>query len=1322
MEHLQAGADGAELSALIGALSERGIRIGLRDDGLDIAAPKGTLTSELKERLVRHKAELVRWLRARSGASLPRRPDMRVRLQTRDLRALPDREAEMQRLVDADSVQPFDLERGPPLRVGALQLEDEHFVLLINLHHIVGDGQSMEILAREISALYGAERDGLPADLPALPLQYGDYAAWQRKRLDSASLARLQNFWQERLRDSPPCHSIPTDHPRPLHASHRGGGATLQVSDAAAHALRALSRRSDATLFSTLFAAFAVAQHRFGGAADLVVGTVAANRERAELDSLIGFFVNTVVLRAVVDPQASFRQLLAAVAADVRAAFGHQDLPFEQLVELLKPARTAAVHPLFQLMFTVVHATAEAEAPDDEAQALRLEPIETAPFAKFDLSLAVHDRRDGLFCSLNYATDLFTADSAARLLETYREVVEAVAARPDVALDRLFAPTPAAVPPAASVSAQAWFEQHGIGAELPVPACGVHALFEAQAVQAGECVAVVFGEASITYAELNARANALARELRGLGVGPERLVGLYLPRSIDQIVGVLAIWKAGGAYVPLDPAHPPGRLVAMLSDAGPVAILTHTALSSRVPETSAVVLALDAPGAWDAQPTDNLDDAGDPQRLAYVLYTSGSTGTPKGVEIVHGALTSLSAAWRHQRGGEFVPGRRVAINAPLVFDVSVQQLLQLLDGATLYPVPEQTRLDIDALWRFIEVSQLDEFDCTPSLLQVLLDTMTPERTAQLPKLLLVGGEAIGERQWRQLLDLREHGIEACNGYGPTECTVYTTYGPVVPASPLPVIGRPVPNLRLYVLDEHGAPCGVGAAGELCVAGWGVARGYRARPELTAERFVQRTVFGREERLYRTGDWVRWKDDGTLEYCGRRDGQIKLRGFRIELGEITTALEAQPGVRQAVVIVAGEGAAAQLVAYVVGEVDGDTLAQALAQRLPAYMVPGVWMVLEAMPLNTNGKVDVRALPAPTLAAREFVAPRNEVEQTLQDIWQRVLDHSPIGVHDSFFALGGHSLLAVRMLAEVRRAYGRTVTVGRLLGNDDIAGLADLLGAAEPEKPASLVILRAGLAGATPALLTPPVGGGAACYHWLARAFPPQQTVFAGHIDVQDGMPALDASIADAARRYLDALFAQSSDPPGCLLGWSMGGVIAHEIAAQMIDRGMPAPLLVMIDSNAPRVLVADAPSERSVAATLAAELGLPDAAFAWSDEHGVAGLHWLLVDAGLLPDEVDVDQLRRRLDVIRHHLAISRRHQPRPIAVPVVLYKAMQHGSAPHDNGWTPFVGELRVHPVDADHFAIMRAPHAERIARELTTLLDGAGQVAARPEATVDVD
>ncbi|WP_146151814.1 non-ribosomal peptide synthetase [Ahniella affigens] len=1261
------------------------------------------LESAVSNLVARHESLRTRFVEAADQVWQCVEPAATVQIEQRDLRSESDPIAALHDVSQAWAAQAFDLAAGPLFRIQLVCLGADQHALLMCLHHIIADGWSMGVLAEELTELYDAALNQREPNVRPLPIQYGDFAHWQRTQEHDFD-AQLQ-WWRQELSDLPTCHSLPTARPRPAQLGYRGATLSHDLSASVARSVQALAHEERATAFMTLLAAFQVLLAQQSGASDIVVGTPTANRPNPELQGLIGFFVNTLVLRQQVDDTLSFRGLLRQVRERVLAAYQRQDVPFEQIVQAINPERSAAHHPLFQILFSTERVAGLANANREADGGAAAD--ESSDWAKFDLSWVVREG-DTLSCSLTYNTDLFDAAGMNRMLGYYERLLTAVSANPDLALNRL---------DLLSDAERAWLLAQGTGPVLPVSELGVHRQFEREVLRSADVPAVVFGSEVLTYAALNARANQLAHHLRSLGVGPECLVGLYLPRSIDQIVGVMAIWKAGGAYVPMDVSHPTGRLESMLADASPLVILTHEGLVSRLPETSAVVLRMEQSATYAGYSAENLSDDGSGSRLAYVLYTSGSTGKPKGVEIEHGSLSSLAAAWVHQRGEQKV-GRHVAINAPMVFDVSVQQLLQLLSGATLYPVPEQTRLDIDALWRFMEASRLDEFDCTPSLMQVLLDTLTEARRGWLPKMLLVGGEAISERQWRQLLGLRGYGIEACNGYGPTECTVYTTYGPVVPESAQPVIGRPVPNLRLYVLDDHGEVCGPGVAGELYVAGAGVARGYRSRPDLTAERFVERMVLGRLERLYRTGDWVRWKEDGTLEYFGRRDGQVKLRGFRIELGEIAAVLESQYGVRQAVVVVAGEGPSAQLVAYVVGEADTDGLRDALAERLPAYMVPTAWMSLPALPLNTNGKIDVRALPKPLLRSGAMAPPRNHLEHVLQDIWQSVLGVAPIGIHDRFFALGGHSLLAVRMLAAVRQALGRTVTVAQILGHDTIAELAGLLGRESIAAAAPIVTLRHGRDDQPSVLFLPPVGGSSVTYHRLLSAFSPTQTLLAGHLDVHETMPTLDGTIRAAASRYLDYLIAGSFPLPHCLVGWSMGGVLAHEIAALMINRSMPAPTIVLIDSHVPIEQTASGPSERGAAHTLAAELGLTDQAFDWDADQGIHGLHARLTAAGLIPDELDVAQLQRRLTLIHHHMRILAQHQPTPAAVPVLLFKALNSRDARHDNGWTPFVASIRIQAVTTDHFAIMRTPNVERLAREMAGVLVAAAASADQSDLT----
>ncbi|HEY0607123.1 MAG TPA: amino acid adenylation domain-containing protein, partial [Herpetosiphonaceae bacterium] len=992
-----------------------------------------------------------------------------------DLRHLPaaEREATAQELAGKDALQPFDLRRGPLLRVTLLQLEATEHVVLFTMHHIISDGWSIGVMIRELATLYLAFADGRPhrvpsghgTRLPELPIQYVDFAVWQRQWLQDQVLDQQLACWQQQLKGAPAALELPTDRPRPLRQTFRGATLPLDMPPVLSQALNTLSKREGATLFMTLLAAFQTLLFRYSGQDDILVGSPIANRTRPELDGLIGMFVNTLVLRTDLSGNPTFVELLRRVRQVALDAFAHQDLPFERLVEAIQPTRDLSRSPLFQVVLVLQNAPAEVV----ELPGLALQPIAVASnTAKFDLTLSITEQANGLAGALEYNTDLFDRTTIERMIGHFQTLLAGLAADPEQRIGDLPLLTEAE-------RHQLLVEWNATAANYPQDVC-LHTLIEAQAARTPAATAVVFEGETLTYAALNDRANQLAHHLRALGVRSETHVAICIERSLDLVVGLLGILKAGGCYVPLDPSYPPERLRFMLEDAQAHVLLTQQRLLGALPATDAQIVALDAQAAQIAQESTAPVCSGvTPEHLAYIIYTSGSTGRPKGAMISHRGLVNY-LSWC-TRAYNLSAGSGTPVHSPIGFDLTVTSLFApLITGQRVLLLPEDHGLEglgaalaPDAAFSLVKL--------TPAHVD-LLNTMLPANTlAGCANALIIGGEALRAETvsaWRAFAPQ----TRLINEYGPTETVVGCCVYEVPPTGDVPSvvpIGRPIANTQLYILDRHLNPVPVGVAGELYIGGDGVGRGYLNRPDLTATQFIPDPFSDRPgARLYRTGDLARYLPDGVIDFLGRIDHQVKLRGFRIELGEIEAVLTQHPQIREAVVLVRQHKTGdARLVAYVVEEQrnkgtkeqrnkDASTdsppspvateaearrgsgqggrgdegLAQNqseglipalrafLKERLPDYMLPSAFVVLETLPLTVNGKVDRRALPEPDAARPEiehaFVAPRNPVEQTLAEIWQAVLGVEQIGIHDNFFALGGHSLLATQLVARVRDA--------------------------------------------------------------------------------------------------------------------------------------------------------------------------------------------------------------------------------------------------------------------------------------------------------------
>jgi len=1008
---------------------------------LDVSA----LARTLPEIVRRHEALRTVF---RDLAGEPRQvvlPGARAELPCVDLAGLPAaaRRRELDRQLAAEGRRPFDLARGPLLRAALFRLAGREHVLLLALHHIVSDGWSMDVLVREIAALYAAFLERLPSPLPALAVQYADFAAWQRRWLTGAALEGEIAFWRERLAGAPPFLDLPADLPRRSTQRHRGAVETRVLSTGAQAGLEALSRREGASLFMTVLAGFQTLLFRVTGQDDVVVGSPVANRGRVEIEPLIGFFVNTVVLRARLDGDPAFREAVGRVRESALSAFAHQDLPFERLVEELQPERSLSHTPLFQAMVMRIEEHGRFSLPDLEIAVLEGERTTT----KFDLALAFARTPEGLVLHLEHDVDLFLPATARRLLGHLETLLAAAAEEPERRLGDL----PLLTPPERQQLLREW---NDAAAALPDEVC-LHELIERQAARTPEAVAVVCEGESLTYARLDGLADRWAGFLRGLGVGPETLVGVCMERSVEMVVGLLAVLKAGGAYVPIDPSYPPERLAFLLDDSRAPVLLTQERLLAALPLAAAGgprTVCLDArvlpaaPAVSAAWPGSGASG----RSAAYAIYTSGSTGRPKGVVNTHEGIVNR-LLWM-QKAYPLGPADRVLQKTPYSFDVSVWELFwPLLAGARLVIARPGGHQDPAYLARLIVAEGVTVAHFVPSMLQVFVEEPAAAACAPLRRV-MASGEALPVELEERFFERLPAGVELHNLYGPTEAAVDVTSEPCVPArgaSSVP-IGRPVANTRIHLLDRAMRLVPAGVAGELHIGGVQLARGYLRRPELTAERFVPDPC-GEEPggRLYKTGDLARHLPGGRIEYLGRLDFQVKIRGFRIELGEIEAALNRHPGVRESVVVARqdrGDPGGRRLVAYVV-PARGEDLAvgglrEALLAGLPEHMVPSAFVVLaEGLPLSPNGKVDRKALPPPGGGAGgEWLAPRTPTEDRLAAVWAEVLGRERIGAEESFFELGGHSLLATRVAARVREGFGIELPLRSLFEKPTVRGLA------------------------------------------------------------------------------------------------------------------------------------------------------------------------------------------------------------------------------------------------------------------------------------------
>jgi amino acid adenylation domain-containing protein len=959
---------------------------------------------------------------------------MRLPLPIVDLSELEKdaRDAEARRLADEEAARPFDLETGPLMRTTLVRLADDDHLLLWTVHHIVFDGWSRAIFHQELAALYAAYVAGRPSPLPELPIQYGDFAVWQREWLSGDVLERHLDYWRTVLAGAPALLELPTDKPRPAVQTYRGEREALRLSPEVTARLKVLARREGATLFMTLLAAFDVLLARYTGRDDIVVGSPTAGRTRTEVESLVGVFANTLVLRTDLSGNPSFRELLGRVRTAALGAYTHQDVPFEKLVEELQLERDLSHAPLVQVMFALQNAPSlDLRLPDLTLEAL---PVRSGT-EKVDLFLSLTEGEDDVRGVIGYNTDLFESETVRRIADQFAALVEAIVDDPSAPISELDMLSPAE-------RRRILVDWNDTQALYPSRSC-IHDLVAEQAARTPDAIAVEFDGHELSYRELERRANQVANALRRLGVDAETLVGICVYRSLDMVVGLLGIMKSGGAYVPLDPSYPAERLSFMLEDARAPVLVTQSALRNLLPTAAATVLCLDDDlESISRESADPPPALASPDNLAYVIYTSGSTGRPKGVEVPHrGVVNFLTSVARRPGLG---PDDRFLGVASISFDASVLDLyLPLVTGARLVVTSREVASDARCLLDRLASSGVNTMHATPSTWRLLIEAGW-NGTPRLK--IFSGGEALPPDLGATLARLSG---PVWNLYGPTETSVYSALAEVSADGDV-VVGRPIANTRVYILDAARRPVPIGVPGELYIGGDGVTRGYHDREELTAERFLG-DPFVPDGRMYRTGDLARYRAHGTIEYLGRIDHQVKLRGYRIELGEVESVLQEHPAVGAAVAVVREDHPGdKRLVAYVVAVGAPPAVAdlRALAKsKLPDYMVPSAFVTLDRLPLSPNGKVDRATLPAPETARPEvagsYSAPRNGDEEAMAAIWSEVLRVDGIGVNDNFFELGGHSLIATRVVSRARDRFGVELPLLALFEQPTIAGLVEVV---------------------------------------------------------------------------------------------------------------------------------------------------------------------------------------------------------------------------------------------------------------------------------------
>ena len=1084
-----------------------------------------------------------------------------------DLKGLPEseREDEARRLAITEVRRPFDLSCDYPLRALLVRIADDDHWLLLTMHHIVSDGWSMGILTRELSNIYEALATNQHINLSELPIQYPDFAEWQREWLQGEVLDEQLDYWLKSLAGAPAMLKLPTDHPRPAQQSFKGASLSLKLSQQLSQSLVEFSQREGATLFMTTLAAFQTLLFRYTGQEDIVVGTPIAGRNRVEIESLIGFFVNTLALRTNVSGNPTFRQLLGRVREVALGAYAHQDLPFEKLVEELNPERDVSHSPVFQVMFGMQNAPRE--TPSLNGLTITRVPLPSVT-AKFDLTLFISETPTGLNCWLEYNTDLFEEATISRMLRHFEQLLEAIARDPDRSILQLPLLTQAE-------RTQLLTERNATESDFPKEC--IHIAFERQVESTPNSVAVVSESGQLTYIELDRRANQLTHHLQKSGVGPGDIVGLCVERSPEMLVSLLAILKTGAAYLPLDPSYPHDRLSFMLEDGKAKVVLTQHHLHDKLPSHSAKTVFLDKD--WESiarESKDSVDSPATSENLAYVMYTSGSTGKPKAVAVTHQSVLRLVKKTNYARLGE----DEVFLQfAPLSFDASTFEIWgSLLNGGQLVLMPPGL-VSLAQLGEAINRYGVTTLWLTAGLFQQMVETEL--ESLRGVRQLLAGGDALSvphvEQVARELKD-----CQLINGYGPTENTTFTccyrTQRGERFAGSVP-IGFPISNTQVYILDAELEPVPVGVVGELYTGGAGLAIGYLNDSALTAERFIPNPFSaGLGTRLYRTGDYARYRVDGSIEFIGRIDHQVKLRGHRIELTEIEGALKQHAAARDVVVVMRrSEHGNKQLIAYIIADSDlsepklTGELKSLLKQSLPDYMVPSYFLFLEEFPLTPNGKIDRRALPVPPKTRPELeeahIAPRDDLETRLARIWEKVLEVQSVGVRDNFFELGGHSLLAVRLVSEIEKELGQRLPLVSFFQGATIEYLASLLrqGVRSISWPTLVKIQPDGQKAPLFCVSMPNVN--ALGYRSLARYLDADQPVFGLQAQYPEDLEGehSQAAVNSIATEYLEALRAVQPTGPYQFVGLCRGAHIAFEMARRLEREGHEIAFLGVIDT-------------------------------------------------------------------------------------------------------------------------------------------------------------
>ncbi|MEH2267138.1 MAG: amino acid adenylation domain-containing protein [Nostoc sp.] len=1233
-----------------------------------------------------------------------------------------DWEGEVKQLVAESATKPFNLAKGLLVRATLLRLSEEEYVLLLTMHHIITDGWSCGVFLRELSTLYAALSTNQPSPLSELPIQYADFAIWQRDRTQGEFLATKLNYWKQQLSGDLTVLQLPTDRPRPTVTTFAGAKQYFTFSAALTDALRQLSQREDATLFMSLLAAFNILLYRYTNQEDIVIGSPIANRNRAELEGLLGLFVNTLILRNNLSGNPSFRELLHRVREVTLDAYAHQDLPFEMLVEELQPERDLSRNPLYEVMFVLQNTPTSVQ----EVSGLTLRALEfDSGTSQLDIFLSMSESQEGLTGCLEYNTDIFDSTTIIQFINNFQTLLENILANPEQHICELSLLT-------ASEQEQLLLKFHQTGAEYQD--ISLHQLFEQQVELTPDSLALISQSEKVTYRQLNHNVNQLANYLQKQGVTKETLVALCLERSVDMVVGILAILKAGGAYIPLDPSYPVERLNFMLSDSQASVLISHQEILEKLSLSLAKTVCLDIYKDEISQENpENLINISKADNLAYIIYTSGSTGTPKGVLGTHrGTVNGLHWLWKTY---PFAPEEICCHKTAISFVDSVWEIFApLLKGIPTVIISNATVLDPQLFIEALAAHKVTRIILVPSLLRLLLDNYSylTQKLSQL-KLWITSGEALSvklAKTFRELIPF----AKLINLYGSSEVSANATYYDTSllsdQANSVP-IGRPIDNTQVYVLNRNLQPTPVGVVGELYIGGDGLAKGYLHRLELTQERFID-NPFVTGNKLYKTGDIGRYLNDGSIEYWGRHDEQVKIRGFRVELGEIATFITQHPDVQESVVIVSNEDQENQsLIAYVVTD-KHDIAAQLLPylqQRLPNYMLPSAFVVLDALPLTPNGKVDKRSLPTDevirTNTTKSFIAPRNITELSLVKLWENLLNTNQIGVTDNFFDLGGHSFLAVRLMAQIQDKFGHNLTLSTLFENPTIEKLAPIVSQRSHENSNSSIVAINSSGSKIPFFCMHGAGGGINHYFNLSRRLGEDYPFYAlEHTPDKAELELL--SLEETANNYLQEIRKVQPNGPYLLGGHCYGGVLAFEMAQQLQRQGETVDLLVVIDAILSETRIESTQDDDAKFLLRMAESIKTDNNIDFSIPFEELRylplneqLHLINKKANFIFSDTEIKDFISYYKLFKSDVQAMRDYVPQLYPQSITLFRAKEEIIHDFDNpewntddpllGWGKYSSQpIRVIEVPGDHFSIFVEPHIQELTKHLRNCIDHA--------------